>query len=156
MLKTVRWKALIVSILLPIAIGIISSISGNAGEIFKQLAKPSFSPPGIAFPIVWTILYILMGISAYLVYTSRDKRKSKSALRIYLIQLLLNGFWTTLFFRFRLFLFSFLWLLMIIAFVLVMIIRFYKVNKWAAYIQIPYLLWLIFAAFLNYEMYLIN
>lgn len=156
MSKKIKWKALIVSILIPIGLGIISGISGEASEVFKQLAKPSFSPPAIVFPIVWTILYILMGISAYLIYMSRDKRKSKSALRIYLIQLLLNGLWTTLFFRFRLFLFSFLWLLIIIAFVLAMIIKFYRINKWAAYIQIPYLLWLIFASFLNYEMYLIN
>lgn len=155
MLKGVKWKTLIVSILIPVILGIISGISGDASETFKQLAKPSFSPPAIVFPIIWTILYILMGISAYLVYTSRDKKK-KSALTIYIIQLLINGFWATLFFRLRLFLFSFLWLLIIIAFVLAMIIKFYKINKWAAYIQIPYLLWLIFAAFLNYEMYLIN
>ena len=122
---------------------------------FEGIYKPSFTPPAIVFPIAWTILYILMGISSYLIYESKDGKK-ESALFIYGIQLIINSLWTLFFFNLKWFLFSFILVLIILLLVIFMIIKFYKINKTAALLQIPYILWLIFAAILSYNVYLLN
>lgn len=153
--KDINFKTLIISILIPIFAGIIGNLLGNSSAGFEQLVKPSFAPPGWIFPIVWTILYILMGISSYIIYTSNNEGK-KDALIVYGIQLVLNSLWTLFFFRFNWLLFSFFWIVLIAIFVVIMIIRFYKIDKTAAYLQIPYLLWLVFAGVLNYSIYLLN
>lgn len=124
-------------------------------EIYKYLDKPSLSPPAIVFPIVWTILYILMGVSSYLIYESNSEKKD-NALIIYGIQLVLNFFWTIIFFLLNLRLLAFIWIIILLIFVVLMIVSFYKINKKAAYLQIPYLLWVIFATYLNYMLYILN
>lgn len=126
----------------------------NSRGFYVSLEKPPLSPPGILFPIVWSVLYILMGISLYIV-SEYEYRKEENYL-IYIIQLVVNSLWTLLFFGFNLPLLSFLWILLLIVLVIVMIISFYKTNRWAGILNILYLLWLMFAAYLNFGIYLLN
>ena len=151
------WKFL-KSLALPLGIGVLASLlTRQSMEIFDAVNKPPLSPPGILFPIVWTILYILMGIGSYLVYHSNaDSTDIQKALRVYGIQLVVNFLWPTFFFNFQWYLFSFLWLLMLWALVLIMIVQFAKVSKTAAWINIPYFIWLTFAAYLNLGRYILN
>lgn len=145
---------LIIAILIPLAVGALSSLfSGNMSD--AAFNKPSFSPPSYLFPIVWTILYILMGISSYIIYSSNDLGKRK-ALTTYALQLVFNFFWSILFFGFSQYLFAFIWLIALIILIIIMIYQFYKISPLAAYLQIPYLLWCLFAAYLNYTIYTLN
>lgn len=148
-------SALAISILLPLAAGYLSALLSRNREMYSSLNKPFLSPPSIVFPIVWTILYILMGISSYLIYSSNNPAKS-NALKLYGLQLLFNFFWSIFFFRFSLYLFSFLWLIALIFLIIKMIKQFYAVYPLAAYLQVPYLLWCLFAAYLNFSIYRMN
>ena len=148
-----KWKKLLVSIIIPIVIGFLGSLIGNVQNGFDGIYRPSFTPPMIVFPIVWTVLYILMGISSYLVYENGD---NEGALLIYGIQLIINSLWTFFFFNLKWFLFSFILVLVILGLVIVMTIKFYKVNKIAGYLQIPYIIWLLFAAILSLNVYFLN
>lgn len=124
---------------------------------FDELNKPYLSPPGWLFPIVWTILYILMGLASYIIITSSsDGNKTKTALKIYGLQLLFNFFWPTLFFNLNLYFFSFLWLIILWLLILITIVLFYKISKTAAYLMVPYLLWVTFASHLNFSVALLN
>ena len=107
-------SALIISILIPLAVGSLSALfSGNMSS-YSMFEKPAFSPPGFIFPIVWTVLYILMGISSYLVYTSNSPYKP-NALLLYGIQLFFNFFWSIIFFGLDLYLFAFIWLIALLS-----------------------------------------
>ncbi len=153
----INLKSLIVNILIPLAVGGLSTVFGNAIHGFDGINKPGITPPEILFPIVWSILYLLMGISSYLIYnSSASKEVKKSAFTFYAIQLILNGLWTLVFFRFKLFFLAFIWVLVIILFLAITIYKFYKIKPIAGYLQIPYLLWLIFASILSYNVFLIN
>lgn len=147
----INYKKLFKFILIPLilggTIGIITS--GN----YKKIIMPSFAPPKILFPIVWSILYILMGISRYLI---DDLPNNNQALKIYNLQLTVNLLWSFFFFSFKWFFFSFLWIILLIILVIIMIIKFYKLSKFSSLIQIPYLLWIIFACILNYTIYTLN
>ncbi len=132
--------------------GFLSMISNNT---FDVIQKPPLTPPTFVFPIVWLILYLLMGLSAYLIYKT-DSPIKKKALTIYVVSLALNFVWPFLFFVFQAFLLSFIWLIVLWATVLYMILEFFKINTAAALLQIPYLLWLSFAAYLNFAIYLLN
>jgi len=129
------------------------SLLGGNQDIYSKINTPPFAPPGFLFPIVWTILYVLMGISSYII---SNKENSQKALKIYYIQLVINALWSLFFFRLNWFLFSFLWILLLIGFVAYMIYLFYELDKKAAILQIPYLLWLVFAAILNFSIYYLN
>ena len=154
-MKPQNRSSLIIAILIPLAVGSFSAlISGNM-SLYSTINKPAFSPPSIVFPIVWTILYVLMGISSYIIYSSDSADKTK-ALKIYALQLFFNFCWNILFFRYNLYLLSLLWLVILIVLICIMIKDFYKINPAAAYLQIPYLLWCIFAAFLNFSIYTMN
>ena len=148
------WK-LVLSILIPLVIGVVGSMLGGSMALFDNIEKPWFAPPAILFPIVWSILYILMGISSYLVYKS-DSQYKKTSLIIYAVQLILNALWSMIFFRFENFLLAFVWLVILTGVVILMMYYFYKADKRAFYLQIPYLLWLIFATILNYSIYTLN
>ncbi len=149
-------STLITAILIPLAVGSLSSLISRGGmEVYKTLEKPPLSPPDIVFPIVWTILYILMGISSYLIYTS-DSRDKGAALRLYAVQLAMNFLWSIIFFSLMLFLPAFIWLAAMTAVIAAMIYRFYGINKAAAYLNIPYLLWCCFALYLNFGSYILN
>ena len=153
-MKTRNIEPLIIALLIPLAVGAVSSLLSGTMMV-PSFIQPSFSPPGYLFPIVWTILYILMGISSYLVYTS-DSPAKPAALLVYAIQLVFNFFWTILFFRFSLYGLAFLWLLALIGLIAIMIWLFSKIGPTAAYLQLPYLLWCLFAAYLNFAVYMLN
>lgn len=153
-MKNKNIETIIISILIPLTVGAVSSFLGRT-MMEPDFIQPTFSPPGYLFPIVWTILYILMGISSYLIYISDSPWRTPSLI-IYAIQLVFNFFWSILFFRFSLYGLSFVWLLMLIGFIIIMIYLFSKVRPLAAYLQIPYLLWCLFAAYLNYAVYILN
>lgn len=155
--EKVNYKMLILFIGFALTAGFLGSLLGVNMASFKNLKKPFFTPPSIAFPIIWTMLYILMGISSYLICCNKtDKKFKKRACFFYLIQLLVNTLWSLFFFRFGWYLFAFFWLLLLIALVIVMIIKFYKLKPLAAYLQIPYLLWLIIAGILNLSIVILN
>lgn len=154
--SNINKKSLLINIAIPLAVGGISALITNSGfREYKNVSQPALSPPPAVFPIVWSILYILMGISSYLIW-EKDKSKAKKPLAIYAIQLFFNFMWPIFFFSFEAYLFSFIWLLILWVLVLVMIIYFNRVSKTAAVLQIPYLLWLTFAAYLNLGVYLLN
>ena len=149
-------KSLIINLLIPLAVGGISAlITGDGFAEYRDVARPPLSPPAFLFPIVWTILYILMGISAYIVW-ERDEGKARRPIVVYAVQLFLNFMWPIFFFSFKAYLFSFIWLLLLWAFVFAMIIEFSKVSKTAGILQIPYLLWITFAAYLNLGVFILN
>lgn len=145
-------------VLVPLLVGVVASlITGDEMRMFASLEKPLLSPPGWIFPIVWTILYILMGISSYLIITAgADKDKTEKALMLYWYQLAVNFLWPTFFFNFQWYLFSFIWLVLLWVLVLLMILAFYKIDKRAAYLNIPYLVWLTFAGYLNLAIWWLN
>ncbi len=147
-------KVYIKSILIPVIIGGIVGIIISKFIDYDTLIKPFLAPPAIIFPIVWTILYILMGIS-YGILKNAGLADENVDL-IYYLQLGINALWSIFFFVFDWKLFSFFWILLLILCVIAMIIRFECRNKVAGLLQIPYLLWLIFAAYLNLAIYILN
>ena len=152
----IKLKPLIISIIIPLLIGGLSGLLTRSNiSVFASLNKPPLTPPAIVFPIVWTILYILMGISAYLIYISDSQYKS-DALRAYALQLIVNFFWSIIFFNFNAYLFAFIWLVLLWILIIIMIISFCKIDKTAAYLQIPYLIWVTFAGYLNFSIFLLN
>ena len=155
--KNINYKMLILYILFALVAGGIGAFLGGDMKDFENVIKPNFSPPGIIFPIVWTILYILMGISSYLVCCNKtDKKFIKNACSIYILQLLVNVLWSPIFFRFNLYFIAFIWILLLIFLVINMIITFYKIKPLAAILQLPYFFWLIFAAILNFSIFILN
>lgn len=154
----INWKLLILCIAIPLAVGGLASLlTGGGMDVFESMRKPALSPPAWLFPVVWTILYTLMGISSYLVLTSGAEEEAiRKALTLYGYQLLINFLWPTFFFSFQWYLFSFLWLLLLIGFVAAMIRVFYGISKPAAFLNIPYLLWLLFAGYLNFAIWRLN
>lgn len=141
---------------LPIIVGAIAGIATtNEAEIYNSLVLPPLSPPSYIFPLVWTFLYILMGISSYIILKSRSWLRPR-ALCLYIAQLLFNFVWPFLFFNRELYFISFIWLMIFWILVLFMITMFAQINKKASILQIPYLLWLTFAAYLNLGIYILN
>ena len=147
-------KIYVKSILIPVIIGGIVGIIISNSIDYNTLQKPFLAPPSIAFPIVWTILYILMGIS-YGILDSKSLVDSKTNI-IYYLQLFVNALWSIIFFTLKWRLFAFIWILLLCILVIIMIYNFYKKNKIAGLLQIPYLLWIIFASYLNIATYLLN
>lgn len=152
------WKIYGLWILLTEAVGALSGwLSREGSEIFQQsVAKPPLSPPGWLFPVVWGILYALMGFGAARIYLSPSSRERSRGLNLYIVQLIVNFFWSLIFFNAQAFGFAFLWLLLLWALVLWMILTWRKVDPLAAYLQIPYLIWLTFAAYLNAGVWYLN
>jgi len=134
----IDYKKLTIFILVPVLlgalVGLITVPNSNVDSII----------PSWIFPVVWTILYILMGISSYLVY-----RESNEIPKIYTIQLIFNLLWSFIFFTFKLFTIAYIWILLLILLVIIMIKEFIEINKLAGYLQFPYLIWLCIASFLN-------
>lgn len=142
------------SILVPLIIGGTTGFVVSDYMDYSSFIKPNFAPPSILFPIVWSILYILMGIS-YGILKSNSLTDNKIN-TIYYWQLFVNAMWSIFFFVFKWRLFSFIWILLLIILVILMIKEFYKKNKIAGLLQIPYLIWIVFASFLNLAVYLLN
>lgn len=148
-------SALTIAILIPVAIGMISALLSGTMIQYSTLKKPPYSPPGYIFPIVWIALYVLMGISSYLIYESNNICKGK-ALLLYVLQLFFNFLWSIIFFGCSQYLLAFLWLLGLIVVIAAMIYHFFKISPLAAVLQLPYLFWCLFAAYLNFMIILLN
>lgn len=154
-MKKINWKRLIIIIVITFIVGsFFSFFTMNNMDTFKELEKP-VNVPGILFPIVWSILYLLMSISCYIITTKDDKSKD-NAIIWYGIQLVINSLWSLIFFGFSAYLFSFIWIILLLISVIIMIVKFYKIDKMAAYLNIPYVLWILFAGFLNLGIYILN
>lgn len=154
----IKLKRLIVCLAVPLIIGGLSALlSGPGMELFASLEKPPLSPPGWLFPVVWTFLYLLMGLASYLVLESGGEQKQISAaLTMYGVQLAVNFFWSIFFFNMQLYLFSFFWLVLLWCLILATLISFYRLSKPAGLLLVPYLLWVTFAGYLNLAIALLN
>ena len=154
----IKKTTLIIFILIPLLVGGLSALlTMGAMKDFALINKPPLSPPAWLFPVVWTVLYILMGISSYIIYTAPvSDEKALKALIPYGIQLIFNFFWSIIFFNLGWYLFAFIWLVIMLIFILITFKRFYEISKPAAVLLIPYILWTIFAGYLNFGIYLLN
>ena len=149
-----KFKIFAKSILIPVIVGgIVGLITSNAIN-YNELIQPAFAPPSFLFPIVWTILYVLMGVS-YGILENKGLNDSEINSSYYL-QLTVNALWTFIFFVFKWRLFAFIWILILDVLVIDMIIKFYKKDRTAGLLQIPYLIWILFATILNFFVYLLN
>ena len=153
-------KPYVISVLIALGVGGLAAFitSGNM-DLYDNIVKPPLAPPSWLFPVAWTVLYVLMGIGSAIIYTMRCQTNPAlrmSALRIYALNLIVNFFWSIIFFNFRAFLFAFIWIMLLWFIIILMILSFKKVNKTAAYLQIPYFLWVTFAAYLNLMIYILN
>lgn len=149
-----KFKNYALSIIIPLALGGIVGFLISGSMDYDMLNQPPLSPPSILFPIVWTILYVLMGVSFGIL---RDKHLNDSNVKlIYYIQLIVNLLWPIAFFVLKWRLFAFIWILVLDALVVLMIITFYKRDRTAALLQLPYLAWVLFASYLNLGVYILN
>lgn len=161
MFKTINGKKIlkfIVAVAIPLLVGGLSAlVTGDIEGVYDSMMQPSFAPPPIVFPIVWSILYTLMGISLYLVIKDGlDMPGVRDALFYFIISLALNFLWTPIFFRWNLILFALVWLIAMIIFAVITAYKFYRINKWAGILMIPYIIWLFFALALNIGYYILN
>ena len=149
-------KPYIFSILLALTVGGLSALAtANNMNIYDKINPPPLSPPGWLFPVVWTILYILMGVSSAIIFKSRSSKKD-DALFIYAISLVLNFSWSIFFFNMQSFIVAFVILVALWLSIIITIIKYYKINKAAAWLQLPYLLWVTFAGYLNLAIIFLN
>jgi len=154
----INWLKLIAAVVICEAAGGIGSIftAKAVTTWFQTLNKPSFSPPNWLFAPVWTLLFLLMGISIYLVWQKKSNRQIKTAVMIFTIQLVLNIAWSFFFFFLQNPLVGLIEIIFLWLFILLTIIYFYKISKSAAYLLVPYILWVTFATLLNYWFYRLN
>jgi translocator protein len=147
----------IIAVITPLSIGAVAGIftSSAINGWYSTLAKPSFNPPNYLFGPVWTALYLLMGIACYLVWKSNHSNK-KQALQIYAVQLLLNFLWSFLFFYFKNPALAFIDIILMLIAIAICIKYFYPINKIAAWLLAPYLLWVAFATVLNFSIWQLN
>ncbi len=158
MMKSGKWKNYAFWIVLSEAAGALSGwLSREGTAVFSETAvQPPLSPPAILFPIVWTVLYLLMGIGAARVSLSAPSPERSKGLNLFIVQLVVNFFWSLIFFNAQAYGFAFLWLLLLWVLVALMILSFRKTDPPAAWLQLPYLLWLTFAAYLNAGVWYLN
>jgi tryptophan-rich sensory protein len=153
----IQWKTLILCIAIPLAVGGLSALfTADSMQSFQVQPQPPLSPPGWLFPIVWTILYALMGISAARIRLAPSSKQQQRAGNLFVAQLIVNFFWPLFFFNLQAFGFALLWLILLWVLVLLLIITSYQVDPVAAWLLIPYLVWLTFAAYLNAGVWLLN
>ena len=149
MFQNVKLKPLFISLFLSLGTGALASLfTADCREQYATLYKPPFAPPGWLFPVVWTILFILMGVAAYLVYIS-DSTQKTDALKLYLVHLFVNFGWSIIFFRWNAYFLAFTWLLLLLYLVYMVAKEFFEINKIAGILLIPYLIWLIYAGYIN-------
>ncbi len=157
-MKKIKCTDLLIFVIGTELVGALSSLlSGNFSSMYSQLEKPPLAPPGIVFPIVWAILYALMGISVYMIYASdADFSDKKRALTIYAAQLFVNFMWSIVFFRFEQINAAIAVIMLLAVLVAAMIVSFRKIRPLAGYLNIPYLLWVLFATYLNISFAILN
>lgn len=151
-------RLLFICVSIPLIVGTVSALlTKNSMKEFQMVSQPPLSPPAWLFPVVWTLLYVIMGVSSYLILTAdAPSEKIMAAIKVYAYQLLVNFLWPTFFFHFGWYLFSVLWLFLLCFLVFLMIRRFIDVRKVAGYMNVPYLIWLTFAAYLNIGVWWLN
>ncbi|MBQ5978274.1 MAG: tryptophan-rich sensory protein [Oscillospiraceae bacterium] len=157
-MKGKNWKTLLLCLVIPLAAGGIGALlAGGFSGSYEAMYKPLLSPPGWVFPVVWTLLYLLMGYASYLVYTSEASMpRKRRALTVYGVQLVINLLWPLFFFRLGWYTFAFIWLLLLIAAVLLCRMLFRYIEKRAGDLLLPYLIWLFFAGYLNLGVAILN
>ncbi|MBQ4546744.1 MAG: tryptophan-rich sensory protein [Oscillospiraceae bacterium] len=146
----------IISVLISLGIGGFSAfLTKDNMSIYSEINRPPLSPPSWLFPVVWTVLFVLMGIAAAKIWCSNGKRLD-SALLFYGFQLVFNFCWSLIFFNFRAFLFAFIWLLALLVLIAITAVKFYKTDKAAGWLLLPYFLWVCFAGYLNFMIWRLN
>lgn len=156
-MKKINWSKLITIVLATEFVGLIASLlSGNIKKVYMSINKPVLSPPSWVFGVVWSLLYLLIGVAAYIVYESEKNEERKKAIWLYWLQLFVNFIWPIVFFRFLMFKQA-LFIIVVLDFLVVITTKaFYNVNKYAGKLMIPYMLWLMFATYLNLGVALLN
>ena len=149
-----KFKIYLKSILIPVIVGTIVGFVTSSFIDYNSLIQPPLAPPSILFPIVWSILYVLMGVSYGILNT--NSLVDSDINFIYYLQLFVNALWSIFFFILKWRFFAFLWIILLLVLVLLMIIKFYRKNKIFGLLQIPYLLWVSFATYLNFAIWLLN
>lgn len=154
----INYKTLAISILIPIAVGGLSALfTMGSMKDFEALRLPPLSPPSWLFPVVWTVLFILMGISLYLVLESPDSIDGKEkAFKVYFLQLAFNFMWSIIFFNFGAYEIAFAWLIALLALIVVTTANFFKISTLAGVLMLPYIAWVAFAAYLNLAIAYLN
>ena len=156
-MKNQKFRVYAIAILIPEAVGALAGLLTREGiQYFQNVPQSALTPPAVLFPVVWTILYALMGISLARVWMAEESGARTRGLSLFLFQLIFNFFWSIFFFNMGAYGFSFLWILGLWVLIGLMILSFYKVDKIAAWLQVPYFLWVTFAAYLNYAVWQLN
>ncbi len=156
-MKKINVVKLLTAIVITQLAGVIGmKLSGSTAQLYTILAKPPLSPPGWLFGVVWPILYLLMGISLYIIYESPKSETRENALNLFFIQLFVNAIWPAVFFRFEMY-----WLAVIVIILLDILVAgtiylFHNVNKKASYLMLPYMVWILFATYLNIGVAILN
>lgn len=151
----IHWKNLITAVAIPLAVGGLSAwITKDGMKAFETVNQPPLTPPMWLFPVVWSILFVLMGIASYLVVM--QKGEDTKALTLYAVQLIFNFFWSIWFFNLGWYLFAFLWLVALWILILATTVAFYRISKPAAWLMLPYLVWVVFAGYLNLGVWWLN
>lgn len=158
MLKQIKYYKLAFYIGLCVGVGVLASFftQSSVDTWFKTLNKPWFNPPAFLFAPVWTILYILMGVSAYIISQHLYSQRRSNALIWFYVQLALNFFWSFSFFYLRSPLLGLANILLLWVAIIVMIVQFSRISKAAGFLQIPYISWVTFASILNYSIWILN
>lgn len=149
-----KYKSLILNIAVPLAVGLVSGLlTMGAMEDFSSLNQPPLSPPGWLFPVVWTILYVLMGVSSWRI-ANRDRQAT--ALTVYYVSLVFNFFWSIFFFVCQMWLFALIWLLILWILILIYTVGYFRIDRLAGWLQVPYAVWCAFAIYLNLGIVILN
>ena len=154
----IQWKKLLMALAIPLAVGGLSAlITGGMGETYREFLQPPLSPPGWVFPVVWTVLYLLMGYASYRVYTALvDEEKKRKALTFYFAQLALNFLWSPVFFGLGWYLAAFFVLVALWVLIYLTMRQFSAIDELAGDLLLPYILWVTFAGYLNLGVYFLN
>ena len=154
-----KLRPYIVSSAISLGVGLLSAlITKGDMAIYEEIVKPPLAPPALLFPIAWIILYVLMGISSARIYIKRRENtgEAKDALAVYAMSLIVNFTWSIIFFTLEAFLVAFVWLLLLLALIITTVIRYKPIDKLAAFLQIPYIIWVTFAGYLNLAIFILN
>ena len=151
------WKRYLPWVAVTEIVGFLAGILSREGtSMYAMMEKPPLSPPGIIFPVVWTLLYALMGIGAARIFEKENSASRKLGLNLFVVQLIVNFFWPLLFFNAQAYGFALLWLVLLWVLVLAQILVYWRLDRVAAWLQVPYLLWLTFAGYLNFGVWQLN
>ena len=159
LIHNIDFKKLAISCAISLGVGALSAVVSMPGmSNFDKALKPPLTPPSWLFPIVWTVLFLLMGISSYIIYTNKysSREKRNQALWVYGAQLIVNFFWPIIFFNLSAYLLSFVWIVLLLVLVIIMVKKFYSISPLAGALQIPYVIWTAFATYLTFGVFVLN